>query len=147
MSKTITFRGLLGDGTQEEIHLGTLSGTTGYRIKKFQLMPYDVSDEDYEAVVKIYKVSQTTPGVDHNVNFSDNTLLGAGIWTSSSSANVYPDDLNIIFEIEIFNQNIFVTYKDTKTNSGMNYYLELEQMKLDSNETAVATLKNIKNRS
>ena len=144
MSKTITFRGLLGDGTQEKIHLGTLTGTTGYRIKKFQLMPYDVSDEDYEAVVKIYKVVQTA--VDHNVSFSDNTLLAAGIWTSSSSANVYPDDLNIIFEIELFNQNIFVTYKDTKTNTGMNYYLELEQVKLDSNETAVATLKNIKNR-
>jgi len=139
-----SFRALMKDGTQDAILLHTNDGSVGYRIVKFAIMPYDVSDEDYEAVVKIYKVAQTT--IDHNVDFSDQRLLGAGLWSSSSSDNVYPDDMTIIFDGEIFNQDIFLTFKDTKTNSGMNYYLELEQMRLDLNENTVATLKDIRNR-
>jgi len=139
-----TFRGLMKDGTQDTIVLHTNDGSTGYRIVKFMIMPYDVSDEDYESVVKIYKISQAT--IDHNVDFSDQTLLGAGLWSSSSSDNVYPDDMTIIFDGEIFNQDIYITFEDTKTNAGMNYYLELEQVKLDLSENTVATLKDIRNK-
>jgi len=144
MSRIISFRGLIKSDGQDTIPLQTNNGLIGYRITKFQLMPYDVSDEDYEAVVKIWKTDQTG-AINHNVDFSNNRLLGAGIWTSSSSANVYPDDLNIVFDNEKFNQDIYITYKDTKTNTGMNYYIELEQMKLDLSEQTVATLKDIRN--
>ena len=45
-----------------------------------------------------------------------------------------------------FNQDIFVTC-DTGSTSGesCNYYIELEQIKLDLNENTVATLKDIRN--
>ena len=140
-----TFRGLLADGGQDQIHLGTIKGKVGYKIVKFQLMGYDVSAEDYENVVKIYKDSQST--IDGFVNFTNSTLLAAGIWNSSGSSNVYPDDMTVIFDNEIFNQDIYITSKDTKTNSGMNYYIELEVIPLTDQGAEYTTLKDIRTQS
>tara|TARA_Y100000310_G_C20083661_1_gene535026 strand:- start:1 stop:432 length:432 start_codon:yes stop_codon:yes gene_type:complete len=138
-----SFRGLIADGTQDTVVLHTNTGSTGYRIVKFLIMPYDHQNEDYESLVKIYKVAPAA--IDRFVNFSDQTLLAAGQWGSSSSNNVYPDDMTVIFDGEIFNQDIYITNEDQKTNTGMNYYIELEQIKLDLNENTVATLKDIRN--
>ena len=66
--------------------------------------------------------------------------------SGSSSAEANPEDRSIIFDKEIINQDIFITAAVSSSADPTNYYLELEQIKLDSNETAVATLKNIKNR-
>ena len=51
----------------------------------------------------------------------------------------------IIFDKEIFNQDIYVTC--ASTDGPINYYIELEQMRLDINENTVATLKDIRNLS
>ena len=45
----------------------------------------------------------------------------------------------------IFNQDIYVTHKDVAVGQTVNYYIELEQIKLDLNENTVATLKDIRN--
>ena len=51
-----------------------------------------------------------------------------------------------IFDNMTFNQDIYVTYKDDETaGKFINYYIELEQVKLDLNENTVATLKDIRN--
>ena len=138
-----TFRGLMTDATQDTIHLKTLTGRMGYRISKLQVFPNNPGTLEYEGVVKIFKTDQTGAIVG-TVDFSDTTLLGVGYYASSNSKAHSP--LISVFDIEIFNQDIFVTYKANTGTASMNYYLELEQIKLDSNETAVATLKNIKNR-
>ena len=44
-----------------------------------------------------------------------------------------------------FNQDIYVTMKDSSTGESCNYYIELEQMKLNLDEQTVATLKDIRN--
>jgi hypothetical protein len=141
MSKIKTFRGLIPDGGQEKITLHTITGTTGYRILKFQIMPEN-SSNNYECSVKIYKIEQTT--VDSTVNFANETLLGAAFTGLISGG--YAGAQTIIHDNVIFNQDIFVTAQDLSASQSTNYYLELEQITLDSNETAVATLKNIKNR-
>ena len=47
-----------------------------------------------------------------------------------------------------FNQDIFLTSSiNGSAGLEMNYYLELEQVKLDLNQNTVATLKDIRNRS
>ena len=53
----------------------------------------------------------------------------------------------VVFDRVTFNQDIFITHHDGLTGEKCNYYLELEQVSLGSVENAVATLKNIKNRS
>ena len=46
---------------------------------------------------------------------------------------------------EIFNQDIYITHVDSDASAPINYYIELEQIKLDLNENTVATLKDIRN--
>jgi hypothetical protein len=139
-----TFSGLMSDGAQETIHLRTLTGSTGYKIIKFQMMPEKPGTTDYEHIMKVFKTAQTT--VTENINFSDSLLLAAGYTEGGAATNFIGNPMTVIFDQDIINQDIHITHIDTKGALACNYYLELEQVKLDSNETAVATLKNIKNR-
>jgi len=138
-----SFRGLIADGAEDTIVLHTNNGSMGYRIVKFELIPKDMGLAIQQSIVKVYKVPQTT--IDAVINFSDNTLLGAGFIGNDTSIHVYPPTDSIIFDQEVFNQDIYVTHKDTKTGEACNYYIELEQVKLDLNENTVATLKDIRN--
>jgi len=137
-----TFRGLIADGAQDTVVLHTNDGSMGYRIVKFQGFPQTPGTTAYEHVVKIYKISQSA--VDGVMNFSDNTLVAAmyieGDYQLSSS-----DQHTILFDQEVFNQDIYITHTDVNGALACNYYIELEQVKLDLSENTVATLKNIKN--
>jgi len=137
-----TFRGLIADGAQDTIVLHTNDGSMGYRIVKLQLFGRTPGAAGYESIVKIYKVSQTT--VDGTVDFSDNTLLAVS-YLEGDGAPHYTDKLTTIFDREIFNQDIYVTHHEQNGSLQCNYYLELEQIKLDLGENTVATLKNIRN--
>jgi hypothetical protein len=138
-----TFRGLIVDNTQDTIVLHTNDGSTGYRIVKFEIMPNNPFTQDYESFVQIFKTSQTV--ISGLADFSNQRLLATAMWSSRGSAESYPEDKHVIFDREIFNQDIYVTYQDTKSNDGMNYYIELEQVKLSLDENTVATLKDIRN--
>jgi len=52
----------------------------------------------------------------------------------------------IIFDHEIFNQDIYVTHWSDSGADACNYYIELEQVKLSVDESTVATLKDIRNK-
>jgi len=135
-----TYRGLLADGAQEKIPLSTKDGSVGYRITKFQAITTAPGVSTAEAIVKIYKTSQTT--VDALINFTDSDLLGVVYWTGRSSSVGTQD--TIIFDNEIFNQDIYITAKDVDAGRDTNYYIELEQMKLDHTQNMSATLKAIR---
>lgn len=141
MSKIKSYKGLMADDTQEIIPLHTNDGSTGYRIVKFQAMAADTAKLQ-QSVLKIYKVEQTT--IDDDIDFSDNRLLGAIYFTKNDDTK-YPIVQSTIFDNEVFNQDIYITHKDASTGEPLNYYIELEQMKLDLNENTVATLKDIRN--
>jgi len=142
-----TFRGLIATGAQDTVVLHTNDGSIGYRIVKFSLMCKQPGAGNQESVVKIYKIKQTAaiPTSGATIDFSDNTMLAAGIFTASTNQKTDPEDLAIIFDNEIFNQDIFITHTDNEGALEINYYIELEQMKLDLNENTVATLKDIRN--
>ena len=133
-----TFRGLLADGGQDKINLHTNDGKTGYRIVKFQAMA--TSDNvNLETIVKIYKIS-TTPSA--TINFTDSDLLAACLYNESTGSGNMPTPI-IIFDEEIFNQDIFITNKGSAAGD-INYYLELEVIPLATDEATVATLKDIR---
>jgi len=139
-----SFRGLIADGVQDTIVLHTNDGSTGYRIVKFQLMSNDygtATADGQNSLVKIFKVSQST--IDETLNFSDNTLLAAASFERTTSLATYSEQ--VIFDREIFNQDIYVVHKDFTSGEPVNYYIELEQIKLDLSENTVATLKDIRN--
>jgi hypothetical protein len=136
-----TFRGLMTDDTMDTISLHTNNGSTGYKIVKFQVMP--AGDDDIEATVKVYSTRQTTNS--NAIDFSDQTLLAAIFFTMHSTGQTYPEDVTVIFDNMIFNQDIYVTLRCHNVAADLNYYIELEQVKLDLNENTVATLKDIRN--
>jgi len=138
-----SFRGLLADDSQDVINLHTIDGSTGYRIVKFQAMAADTAKVQ-QSVLKIYKVKQTT--ITDDIDFDDNTLLAAIYFTKNDDTK-YPITESTIFDNEVFNQDIYITHKDASTGESLNYYFELEQMKLDLTATTAATLKDIRNES
>jgi len=136
-----TFRGLITTGTIDTIALHTNDGSTGYRIVKFDCITKSPRTVSVEAVTKIYSVSQTT--TDADIDFSDQTLLGVNYYEESGGVGAV-SPLAIIFDKMVFNQDIYVTYHGTGSTQ-INYYIELELVKLDINENTVATLKDIRN--
>jgi len=136
-----TFRGQMVADAQDTIVLHTNDGRTGYRIVKFQILPRDIGTQAGEHVVQIWKVEQTS--ISAGIDFSDNTLLAAAVFLHEANT-YYPHDFYSIFDQEIFNQDIYITHTDTQSNV-VNYYIELEQVDLDLNESTVATLKDIRN--
>ena len=137
-----TFRGLMKDGDMDQINLHTNTGSTGYRIKKFMLMPAAPGTDNLETIVKIYKIEQ--PNATITLDFNDQTLLAAG-YAENHAGEDSPLTSTIFFDNEVFNQDVYVTCKETLTSDGINYYIEMEQVKLDLNENTVATLKDIRN--
>jgi len=141
-----TFRGLIADGGQDTIPLRTNDGSTGYRIVKFQLFPNLPGTQDTESTVQIFKIKQSAVSTTvATVDFSDQTLLASAYYaeTASMDFNATPDI--VIFDNEIFNQDIYITHTEAKGTQQINYYIELEQIKLDLGENTVATLKDIRN--
>jgi len=138
-----SFRGRIADGAQQQIRLSTNNGLTGYKIIKFQLMPAEMGDGAGEHVVKVFSKEQDT--IDGKVNFDDPILLAAGhIANSATTYSNYDGFPIIIFDNMTFNQDIFITHEDSGGNAIINYYLELEQVKLSKDEAAVATLKDMR---
>jgi len=147
-NRILSYKNLLAHNTQDTILLTTKKGEIGFRIVKFQLMGYHPGVDAMEHVVKIYKTSQST--IDSTVDFSDNRLLAAA-YMQDNVGEHYISSLDVIFDQEIVNQDIYITAWDEDERTGvtgsMNYYLELEVIKLDESQAMVATLKDIRNNS
>ena len=137
-----SFRGKIADGSIDTVVLHTNTGSTGYRIKKMQIMHAEPGEQHAEHTIKIFSVPQTT--ATNAIDFSDNTLLAAG-YLADNADPAYPVSTVIVFDNVTFNQDIYITHEDTGGAQPCNYYIELEQVKLDLNENTVATLKDIRN--
>ena len=135
-----TYRGLLADGGQDQIRLQTIKGKVGYRIVKFELMPDQPGIASAEYVVKIYSEQQST--IDANVNFTDSQLLAASYYQAESTS--YNDWTTVIFDGQVFNQDIYITHADARTGGIVNYYLELEVIPLDDAGAEYTTLKDMR---
>lgn len=132
-----SFRGRLADGGQDTIRLGTNKGLIGYRINKFQIIPA-APGANIDAIVKVNKFDDRT--IDGTIDFSDQGLIGVA-WMYNDT---YETDQTVIMDHVVFNQDVFVSHHEDKASGAINYYLELEQVKLDVNEAAVATLKDMR---
>ena len=146
-----SFRGLLTQNQIDTIHLATNTGTTGYKIVKFELFPFDIDGStSMEDLVQVWKTeTDAIDNTDVDCDFSNFRLLAAGYYVRSlnpSSPYVATIAEQVtVFDNEIFNQDIYVSMRTGQGGSKVNYYLELETIKLSTNENTVATLKDIRN--
>ena len=125
--KVHSFRGLLGDGGQDEINLERQNVNLAYRIVKFQAMnetPYTTDASEH--IVKIYREEQTS--IDGTVNFNDTDLLGVVIINNSTDGYQNPSIPVIIFDNTLFSRNVYVTGFDGRGDLSVNYYLEIEEV-------------------
>jgi len=133
--KVHSFRGLLGDGGQDEINLERQNANLAYRIVKFQVMTSTPGGVTYEHIVKVYKEEQSS--VTAVIDFSQPDLLAVGYITQNDTMrggyNQY------IFDNVLFSRNIYVTQADEAGSSAANYYLELEEVPVNA-----ATLMQLK---
>jgi len=123
--KVHSFRGLLGDGAQDEIRLERQNLNLAFRIVKFELIGKTPGATTQESVIKIYKESQSS--IDATIDFSDTTLLAAGIWFNQAGADRMAV-MDIIFDNVLFSRNIYVTHTDVETGESCNYYIEIEEV-------------------
>ena len=142
-----TFKGKIPMGTQEKIHLSTRDGLIGYKIKKFQIESEVPGTANFELVGKIYLTDQTS-SIGPTIDFSDSDLVAAQFNSGSNGWGGNLPDSAIIIDSEIINQDIYVTVDCAAgTTNPVNFYIELEQIKLDLNASTFVTLKNIRSRT
>ena len=133
-----TYKGKIAMDVETKIHLSTNDGLTGYRINQFKIMSSQPGVASHELVGKVRLTAD--PNVGPVVDFNDTDLLAA----------VFQQDLEvgndvIIFDKETFNQDIFVQIGSASGSTvPANFYLELEQFKLDLNTSTYHTLKSIR---
>ena len=142
-----TFRGQVSnDEDKEFIRLSTNKGEIGYKILKFQVLPSNPEGATTESLITIWttKAARDAQKGVGTINFSAPQLLAVVYWSSSSAGATNPEDSTVIFDNVVVNQDIYIT---CKSSGDMNYYLELEQFKLDLSEATVATLKDMRGSS
>jgi len=142
-----TFRGVLADGGQDRIRLQTIKGKTGYRIVKLDIFPKNPGHTaDKELLVQVWntEVATVAAGSGTVVNFTDSDLLGVAYFTENSSGAVVTGPAVVIFDQEVFNQDIYITNQDQSTGESANYYLELEVIPLNDAGAEYTTLKDMR---
>jgi len=145
--KTISYRGQLDMGLQDQIRLKTNKGKVGYKITKFQVLstlPGQGSGHEY--IAQIYNKDQTG-SIGGTVNFTDSELLAVVFQEFRNTAAGTGAGMNttIIFDNAEFNQDIFISITDaTGGTTPCNYYIELETMELSDIQSTQLTLKNLR---
>jgi len=136
--KVHSFRGLLGDGGQDEINLERQNVNLAYRIVKFQIIPETPATDINESTVKIYREEQSSATA--TINFTETDLLGAAFYKGTSVPSQPVSPTTIIFDTVLFSRNIWVTHEDSESAGvNVNYYIELEEVPV-----AAATLMQLK---
>jgi len=134
-----SYRGLVEDGGQDKVRLTTTDGRMGYRIVKFQMMSQNPGTTDYAHIMKIFTTNQDA--VVEAINFTDPDLLAAGYIEGRGYLGTSPV---VIFENEVFNQDIYITHFDAKGAFACNYYIELEQINLTAIQAEVLIVKSLR---
>jgi len=135
-----TFRGLLSDGEVNKIRLSTKKGKIGYKIVKFQIIHHKPGQEDTESTVTINKVDFSPL---NTIDLSDGNILGVAFYYGNAAGAYGDASVVIIFEQEIFNQDIYIGANDLQSKK-TNYYLEIESFDMSDNAAAVSTLRDIR---
>ena len=126
--KVHSFRGLLGDGGQDEINLERQNVNLAYRIIKLNIMLNQYTGNDRLHGVSIWREQQTSIATDYfQPDFSNVDLLGAAVIVWDTTQPTLSTE-NIIFDNTLFSRNIYVTHTDEKAASPVNYYIEIEEV-------------------
>ena len=123
--KVHSFRGLLGDGGQDEINLERQNLNVAYRITKFEIIPELPGASYSESVVQVWREEQSSASA--TIDFNDPDLLAAAFVAADTAAHAFYSPTSIIFDNTLFSRNIYVTNQELQSTS-TNYYIEIEEV-------------------
>jgi len=127
--KMHSFRGLLADGKQERIRIQGATGEIAWRITKFQAISSEPGIKQHESILKIYREEQTS--VTGTIDFSNDELLAAINYTSgNASTETY--FISVVLDNSLFVRNIYITHAEVDGTNSINYYIELEEVKVSA---------------
>jgi len=136
-----SYRGLIPDGGQEKIRLTTTDGRIGYRITKFKIIR-QAPTSSVDHVVKILKTKPAiVPVSSATIDLADEDILAVAALSGTAFGEY---DTTIIFEQEIFNQDVYITHTDNDGSEACNYYVEMEQIKLSVAQAEVLIVKDLR---
>jgi len=125
-----SFRGLLADGKQDKIRIEGATGEIAWRITKFQIMPNNPGAASYEYCVKVFREQQSS--ITNPIDFTDDELLAAAIYHDDTAADKADTGPVVIFDNALFSRNIFITAFENVGTESVNYYIELEEVKVSA---------------
>jgi len=126
--KVHSFRGLLGDGGQDEINLERQNLNLAYRIVKLELMGWKPGTVHNSSTVQVWREQQTSiPTATAIVDFSEPDLLAAGIFSNGTGLDTTLS-YAVTFDNTLFSRNIYITHTEQDGTGKCNYYIELEEV-------------------
>ena len=147
-----SFKGIITQNEVQKINLSNNDGKTGYRINKFQVFPNDIDGStSHEDLVQVWTSKLAADNATNDADFTMGDMVAAAYYVRSSNPSApyvatIADD-QVVVDNVVFNQDIYISMKSGQTNQKINYYIELEQIKLDLVEQTVATLQSIRSSS
>ena len=141
--KIHSFRGLLADGEERKIRIQGSVGAIAWRIRTLQGINETPGIGDVEYIIKVYRESQSS--IDGVINFGDTDLI-ACYFQAIGEERRGPGPISIVDRV-LFNRNIFVTAADVAGSANINYYIELEEVKVGKSgmaQLAVAAARRTK---
>jgi len=128
--KVHSFRGLLADGGQRKIRIQGPVGAIAWRITKLEGFPNLPGTQDCESVLQIFREEQSAVSITiATVDFDNAETLAASFYVDAASGSAGPV-LTTIMDNALFVRNIWITHTDTSGSQNMNYYIELEEVKV-----------------
>jgi len=123
-----SFKGLLADGGQDKIRIEGATGQIAWRITKFEVLGPN-ANTNTESVIKIYRENQSS--INATIDFSEDELLAAAIYNDTNDPHYFAGGVTI-FDNALFVRNIYVSQLCADNVSAMNYYIELEEVKVSA---------------
>jgi len=128
--KMHSFRGLLDNGAQDKIRIQGSVGAIAWRITKFEIFPSLPGTVNIENNVVVWREEQASvSGSAITVDFADDELLAVGMFHDSASYGNTGAQV-VVFDNSLFVRNIWITNTDTDGATAINYYIELEEVKV-----------------
>lgn len=134
---------MLAVGNEDRIKLSTLKGKIGYKITRLQTIAKNAGASDSVSLITVYKTEGLLKGIT-NTDLTNPNILAIA-YKKNQNGSAEPDSETIISDLEIFNQDIFITLGSPDGDTQpVSYYIELEQVPLSDLEATQMTLSNIR---
>jgi len=127
-----SFKGLLTDGEHREISIEGSVGAIAWRIRKFQTMSNAPKTADHVGITKVWREEPDAGAISAiTIDFDDNKLLGCSLWREGNALTEM-QTVTVVFDNALFVRNLWVSTVDADASVGMNYYIELEEVKVSA---------------